>query len=171
MLIVASCYFIAKLHLLPSRYLNVLDASTGGIARVVASPHTRSIHCIALPRPSVHTALSPDAYNCFLTSAKDNNIFLWDLRAPSAVSRFYQAHVNTREHITCDISPCMRYVATGSEDKAAVIYDIRTGRTLSRLTGQRDVVKCVAFNPLFPQLAAGSYDGTVKFYVDPAFIS
>ncbi len=65
----------------------------------------------------------------------------------------------------------MRYVATGSEDKAAVIYDIRTGRALSRLTGQRDVVKCVAFNPLFPQLAAGSYDGTVKFYVDPDFNS
>lgn len=152
------------------RYLNILDGSTGGIARVVESPHTRSIHCIALPRPSVHTALSPDAYNCFLTAAIDNNIYLWDLRAPSPATR-YNAHVNKREQVMCDISPCMRYVATGSEDKTAVIYDIRAGKMLSKLTGHRDVVKCVAFNPLFPQLATGSYDGTVKFYADADFAS
>ena len=80
----------------------------------------------------------------------------------------YYSHVNKREPITCDISPCLRYIATGSEDKATIIYDIRTGKVLSKLAGQhRDCVSCVAFNPLFPQLASASYDGTVKFYVDP----
>jgi WD40 repeat protein len=47
-----------------------------------------------------------------------------------------------------------------------VIYDIRTGRVLSKLSGAKDVVRCVAFHPLLPQLAAGSYDGTVRFYAD-----
>jgi WD40 repeat protein len=145
------------------RYLNILDASTGTIARAVESPHSRNIHCIALPRPSVHVPLSPDAYNLFVTSAIDNNINLWDLRAPSAVSVF-NAHANRREPVGCDISPCLRYIATGSEDKTTVIYDIRAGKVLSKLAGARDVVRCVAFHPLLPQLAAGSYDGAVSFY-------
>lgn len=58
----------------------------------------------------------------------------------------------------------------GSEDKTARIYDIRTGKELAKLGGgglHRDVVSSVAFNPLFPQLATASYDGTVKFFIDP----
>lgn len=157
-----------RLFFITGRFLNILDASTGTIARAVESPHTRNIHCIALPRPSLHVPLSPDAYNLFLTSAIDNNINMWDLRAPSAVNR-YSSHVNKREPVGCDISPCLRYIATGSEDKNCVIYDIRAGRVLHKLTGHKDVVRAVAFNPLFPQLATGSYDGTVKFYVDPTF--
>jgi WD40 repeat protein len=144
------------------RILNILDASTGTIARAVESPHSRNIHCIALPRPSVHVPLSPDAYNLLLTSAIDNNINLWDLRAPSAVSVF-NAYAKRRKPVGCDI-PCLRYIATGSEDKTTVIYDIRAGKMLSKLTGARDVVRCVVFHPLLPQLAAGSYDGAVRFY-------
>jgi WD40 repeat protein len=32
------------------------------------------------------------------------------------------------------------------------------------------VVSGVAFNPLFPQLATSSFDGTVKFYTDPTVL-
>jgi WD40 repeat protein len=147
------------------RYISILDATTGSIARAVECGHSRAVHHIALPRPSVHVPLSPDAYNCFLTAATDNAIRLWDLRAPSCVS-LLNAHANRREAISCDISPCLRYVATGSEDKSTVIYDIRTGKVLSKLSGARDVVRCVAFHPLLAQLASGSYDGTVRFYAD-----
>jgi WD40 repeat protein len=129
------------------------------------------VHCISLPQPSVHVPLAPGQYNTFLTSAIDNSIQLWDLRSPHTVMALSAAHVNKRECVTCDLSPCLRYVATGSEDRAAVIYDVRTGRMLSRITGHKDVVSCVAFNPLFPQLAAGCYDGSVKFYADPTTFS
>ena len=140
----------------------------GAVARTVLSPHTRSIHCIALPQPSVHIPATPDAYNCFLTAACDSNIHLWDLRSPSSAA-IYNAHQNRREHITCDVSPCLRYIATGSEDKTTIIYDIRTGRVLNKFNGARDVVRCVRYHPLSAQLAAGSYDGVVRFYSDPHF--
>ena len=47
------------------------------------------------------------------------------------------------------------------------VYDVRAGKEIARLSGHRDVVSSVAFNPIFPQLASASYDGTVRFYVDP----
>ena len=58
----------------------------------------------------------------------------------------------------------MRYVAAGSEDKCAHVYDIRAGRPAAKVKGARDAVAAVAYNPRFPQLAAASYDGTLRFY-------
>ncbi len=144
-----------------------MDASVGSVVRQIESPHDKNIHCIALPQPSIHVTLGDaEAYNLFATSAIDNVIALWDIRTPRCVAR-YASHVNKREPVSCALSPCLRYIATGSEDKTARIMDIRTGRELARLTGHRDVVSSVAFNPLFSQLATGSYDGQVRFYVDP----
>ncbi len=151
--------------------LNVLDAAVGSVVRRIESPHDKNIHCIALPQPSVHVSLADgDAHNLFATAAIDNVIALWDVRTPRCVAR-YASHVNKREPVSCCLSPCMRYIATGSEDKTARILDLRTGRELAKLTGHRDVVSSVAFNPLFAQLATASYDGTVRFYVDPLTVS
>lgn len=147
--------------------LNIFDAAVGGVVRRVESPHDKNIHCIALPRPSIHVSVDgAEAYNSFLTSATDNVISLWDIRAPSCVAR-YSSHVNKREAVGCCLSPCLRYIATGSEDRSARILDVRTGQELARLTGHRDVVSSVSFNPLFAQLATASYDGSIKFHIDP----
>lgn len=152
--------------------LHVLDASTGSTARTldVSACHDRSIHRICLPSPSLHSSVPLSNYSMFATAAIDNSILLWDLRAPSCTGR-YTSHVNRREAIGCAISPCLRFLATGSEDKTARLVDLRMLQDLSRLGGHRDVVSDVAFNPLFPQLATSSYDGTIRFYVDPTFIS
>lgn len=59
----------------------------------------------------------------------------------------------------------MRYVATGSEDRTARVFDIVSGRELYRLGGvHRDVVSSVAFHPIHPQLVTASYDGSLKFF-------
>ena len=66
----------------------------------------------------------------------------------------------------------LRYVATGSEDRTVRLFDLAGGRELCRLSaGQRDAVCGVAFNPAFAQLAAASYDGSVRFFIDPASVS
>ena len=74
-------------------------------------------------------------------------------------------------------SPCMRYIAIGSEDRKTVIYDIRSSTNISsssslsssstttyKLGGNKDTVSCVMFNPLYPQLVSGSYDGSIHFF-------
>ena len=145
------------------RSLHVCDAVSGAVTRSIPGAHDRAIHCIALPQPSVYAQLDQGAYNTFATAAMDNSVLVWDVRSPTVCVR-YTDHTNRRENVECALSPCLRYLACGSEDKSARLVDLRTGRDLAKYTGFRDVVSAVAFHPLAPQVAVGSYDGSVKFY-------
>ena len=82
--------------------------------------------------------------------------------APSAG---FAAHTNRLHAIGAALSPCLRFVATGSEDRSAYLYDARTGGLLERMR-HSEAVTDVAFSPLFPQLATCALDGTVRFYAD-----
>lgn len=146
--------------------LHILDANEGKTIRSMSHNHEKNLSYIALSAPSPHVPLARHLHNVFLTTAPDNAIMMWDLRQASCVLRYSQ-HVNRREAVQVNFSPCMRYFATGSEDRSARIYDITAGKEVQRLVGHKDVVSAVVFNPLFAQVATGSYDGTVKFYVDP----
>ncbi|GMF25681.1 unnamed protein product [Phytophthora lilii] len=148
------------------RSLRVLDVGAGGggrTVRVVRDAHSRAVHTVALPRPTCYASHPSNFYDLLLSSAPDSTTHLWDIRADNCVMRFCE-HVNRVHTLGVAFSPCMRYVATGSEDRAAYIYDIRTGRRLVKLAGHTDTVTSVAFNPLHPQLATASCDGTVRFY-------
>lgn len=148
------------------RSLRVLDVGAGGggrTVRVVRDAHSRAAHTVALPRPTCYASHPSNFYDLMLSSAPDSTTHLWDIRADNCVMRFCE-HVNRVHTLGVAFSPCMRYVATGSEDRAAYIYDVRTGRRLVKLKGHTDVVTSVAFNPLHPQLATTSTDGTVRFY-------
>ncbi|KAJ0396930.1 hypothetical protein ATCC90586_003252 [Pythium insidiosum] len=147
------------------RSLRVLDAAAGRSVRVIRDAHARAAHSVALPRASCFVSHPANFYDLLLSSAPNNTIHLWDIRADNCVMRFGE-HVNRVHQLGVAFSPCMRFVATGSEDRQTYVYDVRTGRCLTRLQGHTDVVTSVAFNPLHPQLATASYDGTVRFYSD-----
>jgi len=143
--------------------LMVLDTEVGGIARSIESPHEKQINSIALPSPSPFAQVGSESYNYFATAASDSAVNIWDIRVPRSTGR-YTSHINRRETIQCCLSPCLRYLAVGSEDKTARIVDLRSGRELAKLQGFKDVVSSVSFHPLLPQLAAGSFDGQIKFF-------
>ncbi|GLD93195.1 hypothetical protein PINS_up001787 [Pythium insidiosum] len=149
------------------RSLRVLDAAAGRTVRVIREAHARAAHSVALPRASSFVSHAANFYDLLLSSAPNSTIHLWDIRADNCVLRFGE-HVNRVHQLGVAFSPCMRYVATGSEDRLTYLYDVRTGRCLTRLQGHTDVVTSVAFNPLHPQLATASYDGTIRFYSDIA---
>jgi WD40 repeat protein len=165
----SSLPLLSSLFLFPSLHhhskILVLDAISGKISRIVDSNHDRGIHCIALPQPSVHVSLPQGHYNLFATSSTDNVISLWDVRAPSIIFRFTD-HLNRREKVQCAFSPCLRYLATGSEDRTVRIIDIQSGgRQIHKLNGfHRDVVTSVAYHPIHPQLISGSYDGAIRCF-------
>ena len=98
--------------------VRVLDAAAGRCAREIADAHARPPHALAAPRSSDH--------DVFASAAVDGVVALWDLRSQNAVARF-SAHACRRDPTTIAFSPCMRYLATGSEDKAAYVYDVRRG--------------------------------------------
>lgn len=115
-----------------------------------------------------------------MTLSAESLLVLWDLRAVKPIFS-YNGHINRRENtLSAAFSPCMKYIAVPSEDRSVRILDIRKGFDVNSyqsnnqgselfkiMTGQRDIVSTVAYNPLFAQLAIGSYDGTIKFFIDP----
>ena len=47
--------------------------------------------------------------------------------------RRFAGHANRQHAVGVAFSPCMRFLATGSEDKSAYLYDTRMGTILHRL--------------------------------------
>ena len=80
--------------------------------------------------------------------------------------RKFEAHVNRTTPVGASISPCLRYVCCGSEDRSAYLYDARGGGLVERLRHGSDVVIDAAFSPLHPQLALAGLDGSVRFVAD-----
>ena len=57
-----------------------------------------------------------------------------------------------------------RYLATGSEDNTAKIWDVESGKEVIQMKGHMSAVYCVTFNPSGKYLATGSGDNTVKIW-------
>ena len=102
----------------------------------------------------------------FATAAPDADggcLKLWDLRTAGCVRRF-AGHACRSFPVGAALSPCMRFVAAGSEDCCAYVWDLRQGTVLARLRGPADCVADVAFHGRAGQLAACSLDGRVHFF-------
>jgi WD40 repeat protein len=121
------------------------------------------------------SGLPAEAYNLVACASVDSGglVSVWDIRSASPAASF-TGHGNRSARCGVSFSPCMRFLAVGSEDRAgAAIYDLTGGGgrpPVGRCAESRNVkdgaVVAVAFNPLFPQLCTGSLGGGVKFYHD-----
>ena len=146
------------------RSLSVLDLRHGGKAlRRFDGAHARAVHTIIVPSPSATLNHSSDAYDTFLTAAPDDCVTMWDLRAARPALRLCGGHRNRRQAVGLALSPCLRYVAAGSEDGACYIYDVRAGGYVRRVRS-REVTSGVDFNPAGVGLATASFGGVVSFF-------
>jgi WD40 repeat protein len=161
--------FLSTLVLLAdsARGLHWLDLASGQLVRTVADAHSKPIHCISLNAPSAFVAdegeQSIESHQLFATVAADSAIKLWDVRSPECARRL-SGHVNRAAPVRASFSPCGRFLASGSEDNRAYVFDLRTGNILDKLAGATDLVCDVAYNPLHPQLVTAGYDGRIRFY-------
>lgn len=100
-------------------------------------------------------------------------------------------HVNKVYPVGLDLSPCGRFVATGSEDRHGHVFDIRLvytaiellrcsgtlliclgdrmGRSLTRIGPQADVVTGAKFTPNHGLLTS-CLDGFLHRYASPALV-
>lgn len=143
--------------------LEVFDLNVGRSVLTLPSIHTRSVHTICQNEGSPYVSHPSSAYDLFLTSAASDCIKLWDLRSNRCVRKF-EGHTNRTYPCGLAFSPCARFIATGSEDRSAYIFDIRAGTYLHKLTGHTDTVTDVAFHPLLPQLVTVTVDGKVRLF-------
>nr|XP_023686026.1 WD repeat-containing protein 27 isoform X3 [Paramormyrops kingsleyae] len=132
------------------RSVEVFDLNVGRPSAHIPGPHTRAVHHVAQNKGSSFCAQGFDFYNLFLTSAVTDGMKLWDLRILRCVRKF-EGHQNRCHPCTSAFSPCGRYIATGSEDNSAYLYDIRSSSYLKKLPRHTDTVLNVAFSPCTPE--------------------
>ncbi|XP_076142603.1 WD repeat-containing protein 27 [Alosa pseudoharengus] len=132
------------------RSIQVFDLNVGSVAIEIPESHSRAAHHITQNKGSMYCSQSQDSYNLFLTSAITDGMKLWDLRTSRCV-RKYEGHVNRCHQCTAAFSPCGRFIATGSEDNCAYVYDIRSSSYLYKLQRHTDTVLNVSFNPATPE--------------------
>ncbi|XP_030628122.1 WD repeat-containing protein 27 [Chanos chanos] len=133
------------------RSIQVFDMNRGCIAAEISDAHTRAVHHITQNKGSMFSTQTPDSYNLFLSSAVSDGVKLWDLRTARCVRRFGSS-LNRCHRCSAAMSPCGQYIATGSEDYCAYVYDIRSSTFVHKLKRQSDTVLNVAFNPATPEL-------------------
>ena len=142
--------------------------SDGAVVTTIPEAHERAVHSLRLAEGSAYADTPAAGRDLFLTAALDSAVKLWDLRSASCV-RTFAAHTNRIHQVRASLSPCLRFVACGSEERAAYVYDAGSGALIQRLKTPHDaVVSDAAFSPLHPQLALGGLDGHVRFYADRA---
>ncbi|XP_070697667.1 WD repeat-containing protein 27 [Pempheris klunzingeri] len=132
------------------RSIQLFDMNKGTVAAELPDAHSRAIHCITQNKGSMFSTQALDSYNLFLTSAVTDGVKIWDLRALKCVRR-YEAHLNRCHPCSSAISPCGRFIASGSEDNCAYVYDIRSSSYLHKLQKHSDTVLSVTFNPATPE--------------------
>ncbi|CAM4726049.1 unnamed protein product [Leuciscus chuanchicus] len=133
--------------------IQVFDMNQGCIAAQIPDAHSRAVHHLTQNKGSLFCSQALESYNLFLSSAITDGLKLWDLRTARCVRR-YESHVNRCHHCTAAFSPCGRFIATGSEDHCAYIYDIRSSNFLHKLQRHSETVLNVAFNPANPELSS-----------------
>ncbi|KAA8583911.1 hypothetical protein FQN60_015119, partial [Etheostoma spectabile] len=97
------------------RSIQVFDMNRGTVASALPDAHSRAVHCITQNKGSMFSTQAPDSYNLFLTSAVTDGVKIWDLRTLRCVRR-YENHLNRCHPCSSAISPCGRFIASGSED-------------------------------------------------------
>jgi len=150
-----------------NRHIEVWDANAGKVIQTYQQAHDRLIHSLVINEASPFVSHPAESYDLFLSTSTDGFVSLWDLRSSSRVAKF-TGHTCRVHPVGVAFSPCLRFIATGSEDKLAYLFDLRagTGSYQQKLEGQTDVVTDVAFNPLFPQLVTSSANGKLVVYND-----
>uniref|UniRef100_A0A8C0F3I7 WD repeat domain 27 n=1 Tax=Bubo bubo TaxID=30461 RepID=A0A8C0F3I7_BUBBB len=145
-----------------NRALEVFDLNAGCSTAVIPEVHTRSVHQICQNKGSSFSTQQPEAYNLFMTTAAGDGIKLWDLRTLKCERRF-EGHHSCCYPCGIAVSPCGRFIASGSDDKCAYIYEMHSSSFSHKLGGHTESVINVAFSPSSPQ--SSGMDTIVNLYL------
>ncbi|CAM9122918.1 unnamed protein product, partial [Discosporangium mesarthrocarpum] len=140
------------------------DTAGGGL--FAAGSYSRSIYLYnetsqgravaELMNPSMggttHLKFSPDGSLLFSGARKDSMIFCWDVRQTKEVLHTYHREGDTNQRLGFDVDTSGRFLATGSMDNQALIYNVETTELVCRIDNLPDAVCGVSFHPYEPLL-------------------
>ncbi|XP_069810603.1 WD repeat-containing protein 27 isoform X2 [Dendropsophus ebraccatus] len=133
-----------------NRDVEIFDLNIGARIATILDVHPRAAHQICQNKGSAFSTQGAEAYNLFVTVAIGDCLKLWDVRTLRCVRR-YEGHLNRYQPCGVAVSPCGRFIACGSEDRCAYIYETRSSTYLHKLPEHSESVINVAFSPSSPQ--------------------
>ncbi|KAM6948499.1 WD repeat-containing protein 47 [Aplochiton taeniatus] len=99
------------------------------------------------------------------SGSQDKTVRFWDIRVPSCVRVVGTAfHGSGSPVASVAVDPSGRLLATGQEDSACMLYDIRGGRMVQTYRPHSSDVRSVRFSPGAHYLLTGSYDTKVMVH-------
>ncbi|XP_019849058.1 PREDICTED: WD repeat-containing protein 27-like [Amphimedon queenslandica] len=147
-----------------NRSLNVTDMNTCKEVWSKDDAHsTRHVHWIMQNKGSKACGCVPQSHDLFATSAVGGGIKLWDLRTQKCV-RWYTGFVNRSVPVRTSFSMCGRYIATGSEENAAIVFDLRYISPVTKLQcpiASSSVISSVDYHPHNIGLSCCSTNGSI----------
>ncbi|KAJ3015117.1 WD repeat-containing protein 27 [Thoreauomyces humboldtii] len=159
-----ACMNTSRSHLIltaaSDKSLQVWDVAQGKVVQAIEQAQERAIHCIGIYDYETPPAV---AAHSFFTAAVTDSIKGWDMRTGKPTMHLH-GHVNRSAKVGCSLSPCGRYLLTGSEDNHAYLYDVRKSSIVEKLGGHTDVVSSVGFSPTTRMMATGGHDGRLRLF-------
>nr|CAB3267693.1 WD repeat-containing protein 27-like [Phallusia mammillata] len=138
------------------RSIAVMDTNRCEYIHRYSNAHTRAPHAIRLFTGSSY--FSSTSCNCYVTTAPSDGIKLWDVRMKSCVRKFYNHPCVSKCDVT--VSPCGRFVATATDNRAVFVYDVRSPIPLHTLRGKHKVT-CLEFSKDSKQIFGGAENSEV----------
>ena len=130
---------------------------------------------VAIGRGHAHNvnavAFSKLTSDFVVSAGQDLTLKVWDLSMLVApyekvvkISTHWTRAGHAKDILSVDVSPNDRYIATGSNDKSAKIWDTLKGEEISVLSGHKKAIWCVKFSPFDQCLATASADMTIRVW-------
>lgn len=154
----------------------LVSGSKDDTVRVWEISNDGNCKCLYVGHGHIHTvnsvACSRLDHRTFVSCSQDMTIKLWNIpKKKKATEENVQslssactivAHDKNINSIT--ISPNDKFVATGSQDKTAKLWNLSDLSSVGICRGHKRGIWCVQFSPLDQVLATSSADGTIKMW-------
>ncbi|KAI8099577.1 WD40-repeat-containing domain protein [Halteromyces radiatus] len=99
-----------------------------------------------------------------LTAGMDSSLRLWDISSGKLMME-YKGHEQRSQMLQPDFSYNEDFVMIGDEATTdVVVYDTQTGVLVKRITGQNNLVRCVATSPIDEGVLSCSDDYRARYY-------
>jgi WD40 repeat protein len=123
-------------------------------------------HDLQIEGGAGYLAFSPDSGAPRLaTAGVDKTLRIWDAMTGQLMAAFRSPSYPASSPFMCvAFSPDGEKVITGNYNKAATVWNVRTGAISVELHGHTDIVACAAFSPDGKRIVTGSEDRSIRIW-------
>jgi len=150
----------------------IRTASVDGIVRTY-DVRQGQVHCDNVGSPVVSMDLTKDG-QCVVIATLEGDVVLMEASSGQLLNTYERAHTAGKYALQCCVTADDRYIASGSEDGRAVLYDVVTGTMVQSLEGHKRATCALATHPKRDHtsvVVTGSYDGTAVVWAhDSSFL-